>query len=183
MLMQLIQPTLSAAVDSLVYALPALPGFESVASFLSGFELRLLVIPPITGIIGYITNWVGIRLMFNPINFRGFKIPGMDQVSEFMPRKIQQIPGVMEGKFGWQGIVPSRAAKMGSIAYDNSVEKVASQREFYRQFDPDVVAQYVVQEGKEDIHALVDDILRTEYPDLWEEAPAAVKRAIHQHTE
>jgi len=184
MLMQTIEPALSAVVDSLAYTVPlSVPGVEDITSFVSGLNLRLLLIPPITGIIGYITNWVGIRLMFNPIEFRGFKVPGMDQISQFMPRKIQQIPGMMEGKFGWQGIVPSRAAKMGSIAYDNSVEKVASQREFYEQFDPDVVAQYVVQEGREDIHSLVDDILRTEYPDLWDEAPESVKRVIHEHTQ
>jgi uncharacterized membrane protein YheB (UPF0754 family) len=185
MLAQTTEPALSAFVGSLWYAvyLLSVPGLEAVSSLLADFELRLLVIPPITGIIGYITNWVGIRLMFNPIEFRGFKIPGMDQLSQFFPRRVQQIPGMMEGKFGWQGIVPSRASKMGSIAYDNSIEKVASQREFYRQFDPDVVAQYVVQEGKDDIHRLVDDILRTEYPDLWEDAPEAVKGVIHEHVE
>jgi len=179
-------PALSALVESLWYAPLAplgLPSGGDALSALPEFEYRLLLIPPITGVIGYITNWVAIRLMFYPVEFRGFKIPGMGQLSHLMPRRIQQIPGVMEGKMGWQGIVPSRAAKMGSIAYDNSVEKVASQREFYEQFDPDVVAQYVVQEGKDDIHALVDDILRREYPDLWEDAPESVEAVIHQHTE
>jgi uncharacterized membrane protein YheB (UPF0754 family) len=149
----------------------------------SGLDWRLVLIPPITGIIGYMTNWVAIRLMFRPVKFWGFKIPGMDQISPMLPRKIQQIPGVMEGKIGWQGIVPSRAAKMGSIAYDNSVEKVASQSEFYQQFDPDVVADYVVQAGRDDVHQLVDEILRREHPELWNEAPEAVRNVIHEYVD
>jgi len=154
---------------------------DEVVSFLpSSIEWKLVLIPPITGIIGYITNWVAIRLMFQPIEFWGVKVPGMDQLAPMMPRKIQQIPGVLEGMLGWQGIVPSRAAKMGSIAYDNSVEKVASQREFYERLDPDEVSKYVVTESRENVHALIDDILQREYPEIWNEAPAAVKQMIHR---
>lgn len=156
---------------------------DVVPSGLAGLDWRLALIPPITGIIGYMTNWVAIRLMFYPVNFRGVSVPGMKQISGFLPRKIQQIPGVLEGKFGWQGIVPSRGAKMGSIAYDNSVDKVATQHEFYQQLNPDAVAARVVESSRDDIHALVDDILRREYPELWDEAPEPVKQMIHRRVE
>ena len=129
------------------------------------------------------TNWVAIRLMFYPVEFRGVKVPGMEKVSEFLPRKLQRIPGVMEGKFGWQGIVPSRAAKMGSIAYDNSVDKVASQREFYQQLDPGAVSSYVVTRGKADIFALVDRIIQREHPDLWLDTPQRVKEVVYNQVE
>jgi 1-deoxyxylulose-5-phosphate synthase len=36
-----------------------------------------------------------------------------------LPYKVRQIPGVMVGGIGWQGIVPSRAARMGSLAVDS----------------------------------------------------------------
>jgi hypothetical protein len=48
-----------------------------------------------------------------------------------LPRRIQQIPGVMQGGVGWQGIIPSRAAKMGSIAVDKGIAKVGSPGDFY----------------------------------------------------
>lgn len=147
------------------------------------FDWQLLMIPPITGIIGYLTNWVAIRLMFYPVEFRGIDVPGMEKISEFLPRKIQRIPGVMEGKLGWQGIVPSRAAKMGSIAYDNSVDKVASQQEFYKQLDPGAVSSYVVTRGKADIFALVDRIIQREHPDLWLDTPQRVKEVVYNQVE
>ncbi|MFB6284254.1 MAG: hypothetical protein ABEK59_10045 [Halobacteria archaeon] len=158
--------------------------FLDIASDISGIlpdniPWRLVLIPPITGIIGYFTNWVAVRLMFHPIDLMGIRIPGLKKIATVLPRKVRQIPGMMEGKVGWQGIVPSRAAKMGSIAYDNSVEKVASQREFYEQFNPDVVADYVVNAGRDDIHKIVDEIIQQEYPELWEDAPEPVREFIH----
>lgn len=162
----------AAATDRFTEAFAILP-----------FDPRLILIPPITGIIGYMTNWVAIRLMFHPVEFWGVEVPGMDQVVGFLPRKIQQIPGVMEGKIGWQGIVPSRAAKMGSIAYDNSVEKVATQQEFYQQLDPESVSNYVVSRGKQDVFALVDNILQREHPDIWLEAPSAIKNVVYDRIE
>ena len=43
----------------------------------------------------------------------------------------------MHGGVGWQGIVPSRAAKMGSIAVDKGIAKVGSPGEFYEQLEPE----------------------------------------------
>lgn len=147
------------------------------------FPARLLMIPPITGIIGYMTNWVAIRLLFHPVEFRGVEVPGLAKLATHMPRKIQQIPGVMEGKLGWQGIVPSRGAKMGSIAYDNSIEKIASQREFYEQLDPAAVSSFIVTRGKRDIFALVDRIIGREHPEMWGDAPDRVRDLVFDHVE
>jgi uncharacterized membrane protein YheB (UPF0754 family) len=144
---------------------------------------RLVLIPPITGIIGYITNWVGIRLLFYPVDFWGVKVPGLSQLTQLFPTKLQQIPGVAEGKIGWQGIVPSRAAKMGSLAVDNGINRIATQREFYEAFDPQAVAEHVVAAGREDIHALVEDIVRREHPQLWRDAPEQVRQLLHQRVD
>ena len=45
---------------------------------------------------------------------RAAACPGLAPLADVLPRKLQQIPGVMHGGVGWQGIIPSRAAKMGS---------------------------------------------------------------------
>jgi uncharacterized membrane protein YheB (UPF0754 family) len=146
-------------------------------------DLSLLLIPPITGIIGYITNWVGIRLLFHPVDFRGVSVPGMQQLASLLPAKIQQIPGVLQGRLGWQGIVPSRAAKMGSLAVDNGIAKVASQREFYEEFDPEAIAEHVVDSAREDVHQLVDEMIRQEHPQLWDDLPQPVRDAVHARVE
>jgi len=47
---------------------------DVVPSGLAGLDWRLALIPPITGIIGYMTNWVAIRLMFYPVELpRGIR--------------------------------------------------------------------------------------------------------------
>jgi hypothetical protein len=135
---------LSALVEQLSGLLP------------SGIAWRLVLIPPITGIIGYITNWVGIRLLFYPVDFWGVKIPGLSQLTQLLPTKIQQIPGVATGKIGWQGIVPSRAAKMGSLAVDNGINRIATQREFYEAFN---------EERSEAIRDLITERMRNLPPE------------------
>jgi uncharacterized membrane protein YheB (UPF0754 family) len=142
-------------------------------------DWSLLLIPLITGVIGYITNWVGIRLLFYPIDFVGVRVPGLKRLVPKLPGRIQQIPGVMSGQFGWQGIIPSRAQKMGSLAVDKGISKLGSQQEFYQQLDPDRIAEHVVAESGDEMHALVDDVIRREHPQLWADAPPAVRSAVH----
>lgn len=88
---------------------------------------QLITIPLFTGIIGYITNWSGVLMLFAPINFHGIKVPGLKLLFPFLPRRVQVIPAITsDGRFGWQGIVPSRAEKMASIAVDKSSRKSAA---------------------------------------------------------
>src|SRR5215204_4883784 len=80
-----------------------------------GSELpKAITIPLFTGAIGYVINWTGVWMLFYPVRFAGFRVPGLAPMVTLLPRKVQQIPGFMHGAVGWQGIIPSRAAKMGS---------------------------------------------------------------------
>ncbi len=148
-------------------------------SALPPFDWRLLLIPLITGLIGYGTNWVAIRFLFRPISFIGVRIPGLKGVAPALPRKLKQIPGIIEGKVGWQGIIPSRSAKMGSIAAEKGVAKIADEYEFYQRFDPDRIATHMVANSREEIREMTDEILRSEYPELWRNAPPQVRQLIH----
>ena len=65
-------------------------------------------------------------MLFAPINFHGFTVPGMKDLAKLAPRKLQEVPGVLQGGVGWQGIVPARAAKMGSIAVDKAIAKLGT---------------------------------------------------------
>src|SRR3954470_4363360 len=95
--------------------------------------IGVLTIPLFSGAIGYATNWTGIWMLFNPIEFRGVPLPGLAPLARLLPRKIQRGPGNMDGRLGWHGISPSRAAKMGSIAVDKGIAKVDTPREFFDQ--------------------------------------------------
>src|SRR5213596_2665034 len=106
--------------------------------------ISILTIPLFSGAIGYATNWTGVWMLFNPLRFRGFRLPGLAPLARLLPRKVQQVPGVMNGGVGWQGIIPSRAAKMGSIAVDKGIAKVGSNADFYEQFEPERIAEHIV---------------------------------------
>src|SRR3954452_8742245 len=99
--------------------------------------LKDLSIPVFTGIIGYVTNWTGIWMLFKPLQFKGFKVPGLAYLAKLMPRKVQQIPGVMRGGIAWQGIIPSRSAKMGSISVDKTIAKIGTAKDFYNSLEPE----------------------------------------------
>jgi uncharacterized membrane protein YheB (UPF0754 family) len=149
----------------------------------STIDWSLLLIPPITGVIGYITNWVGIRLLFKPLNFVGVRVKGLREFVPHLPARLQQIPGVMEGRLGWQGIIPSRAAKMGSLSVDKGVGKLASQEEYYQRFDPEEVANHIVATAGDDVRDLVEEIIRREHPQLWADMPAPAKELVYARVE
>src|ERR671932_2288908 len=123
---------------------------------MSSETISLLTIPLFSAAIGYVTNWTGIWMLFNPVEFAGFRLPGLRVVAQALPRRIQQIPGIMVGGVGWQGIIPSRAAKMGSIAVDKGIAKLGNVGEFWDQIDPERVADYIVESTRGDIRDLVE---------------------------
>jgi hypothetical protein len=87
--------------------------------------------------------------------------------------------GLGEGKFGWQGIIPSRAAKLGSLAIDKGLLKLGTQEEFYNQLDPVAIAQHIATSSRAEIHALVDQIVLRKYPRVWAGMPAQVRATVH----
>lgn len=146
-------------------------------------DYRLLSIPIISGVIGYITNYVGIKLLFFPVSFVGVRMPGLAPVGRLLPRKLQSIPGVLQGKVGWQGVIPSRAAKMGSIAVDKGVAKLGSPSEFYEKLDPERIAQHILATSRGDVRQLVERNLEREYPRLWRETPTPLREVVHERVQ
>src|SRR5213596_3259728 len=145
--------------------------------------IGILTIPLFSGAIGYATNWTGVWMLFNPVHFRGFRLPGLAPLARLLPRKIQQIPGVMNGGVGWQGIIPSRAAKMGSIAVDKGIAKVGSPAEFYKQLDPEKIAQQILVSSAGDMRELVERIMEREHPQLWQNLPPRIREAVHERVQ
>jgi uncharacterized membrane protein YheB (UPF0754 family) len=146
---------------------------------MSGETLSLITVPLFTGAIGYVTNWTGVLMLFYPIRFSGFRLPGLAPFANLLPRRIQQIPGVMQGGVGWQGIIPSRAAKMGSIAVDKGIAKLGSPADFYNQLEPEAIAEHICKTASEDIREVVDRVMEREYPDTWRRTPKRVRDAVH----
>jgi len=145
--------------------------------------ISALTIPLFTGAIGYVTNWTGVLMLFYPVQFKGMKFPGLARFANLLPRRIQQVPGVMKGGVGWQGIIPSRAAKMGSIAVDKGIAKIGSPSDFYQQLEPDQIAEQILTSARDDIRGVVDRTMQREHPDLWNDVPQRVRDAVHSRVQ
>jgi uncharacterized membrane protein YheB (UPF0754 family) len=126
---------------------------------MSGEALRIAAIPVVAGVIGLVTNWVAVRMMFEPVTFRGI------------------------GPIGWQGVIPSRSAKMASISVDKGLAKLGSLGEFYEELDPDAIARHVVGDSSDEVRRLVDEIASRESPDVWLELPVGVREAVLDRVE
>lgn len=142
--------------------------------------MELITIPLFTGVIGYITNWTGVLMLFRPLGFHGVRVPWLHTLYPYLPERIQILPLLnFDGRMGWQGIVPSRADKMASIAVDKGLSKLGSVGDFYRELEPDALAEHLAVTAEGQIRDIVEDILRREHPQLWHNLPDQVREMVH----
>ncbi len=144
------------------------------------FLTHLISVPLFTGVIGYITNWTGVLMLFQPMRFHGVRVPGLRLLYPFLPRRVQVIPAIThDGRFGWQGIIPSRVSKMASISVDKALLKVGSIGDFYREFEPDKIADHIAATARGEIRDVVERIMEREHPRLWQDLPPLMRSAVH----
>ncbi len=139
----------------------------------------LISVPLFTGVIGYVTNWTGVLMLFRPIRFYGIRVPGLRILFPYLPRRVQVLPLIRyDGKIGWQGIVPSRADKMASIAVDKGLLKLGDVGDFYRELEPEKIAEHLAAVAQNEIRDVVEQIMRQENPQLWHDLPPIIKEAV-----
>ena len=140
--------------------------------------VHFVTIPIFTGVVGWLINWSGLVMLFSPVRFHGVRVPGLAALARVLPRKVQEVPGLLHGGIGWQGIVPARAAKMGSIAVDKAIAKLGTPREFYEQLEPDKIAEHIVDVIEPDMPEVVEEVMRREHPRLWRDLPPWGRTAL-----
>jgi uncharacterized membrane protein YheB (UPF0754 family) len=148
------------------------------------FLTHLISVPLFTGVIGYGTNWTGVIMLFQPMRFHGVRVPGLRFLYSYLPRRVQVVPAITHhGQFGWQGIIPSRVSKMASISVDKALLKVGSIGDFYREFEPDKIADHIAATARGELRDVVDRIMAREHPRLWQDLPPVLKSAVHARVE
>ena len=93
---------------------------EQWASSCQDFKRRpwtYVSIPIVAGLVGYITNYIGIKMLFYPIKWTG------------LPLMIW--PEQPFGLFGWQGIVPAKRFKMAKSMIDVTIAEFLDVSEFF----------------------------------------------------
>lgn len=131
--------------------------FETALNnFLSNWHL-LLLIPVVSGVIGYVTNIMALNMMFQPLNFIG-------------------IPPYL----GWQGIVPRRAKVMAEIAVDTITGKLITPHEMVSRLDPERIAAQLEKPLKLLVDEMMESIAEQEYPQIWRTLPDSMKARIRE---
>ncbi|MFT5222637.1 MAG: uncharacterized membrane protein YheB (UPF0754 family) [Glaciecola sp.] len=141
---------------AMTWALAVLSHPVLAEGFLSVEKFKYLSIPVIAGIIGYGTNWLAVKMTFEPLEFVGFKAPYL----------------------GWQGIIPSRSKKMAAIAVDSTLSKLGSLSEIFEQMDPEQISEHLLAHMRPMVPEMVEEFAQRENPVLWNNTPDAIKAAV-----
>jgi uncharacterized membrane protein YheB (UPF0754 family) len=153
---------------------------SELSSVLHSDWVAFWTIPLFTAVVGWAINWTGLIMLFNPVRLYGVAVPGLAEVSRLLPHKLQEVPGLLYGRLGWQGIVPARAAKMGSIAVDKAIAKIGTPRDFYQQLDPPTLAEHVLRILTPQVPEIVDSVMQQRHPQLWATLPPRLREAVHR---
>lgn len=88
--------------------------------------LEFVSIPIVAALVGYVTNWVGVKMLFYPIQWMG--IP------------IYRLPNQPLGLIGWQGIVPAKREAMAAKLVEVTISKLLKVSEVFAQLDPKIIS-------------------------------------------
>lgn len=113
-------------------------------------------IPFVAALIGWITNWIAIRMTFKPLEFVGIR-PWL----------------------GWQGIIPSKAGKMARIFVDRTMFRLGTLPELFHSMEPDKIAEHIAAVMEPRLDAYTDEIMFYEHPAVWKLMPRAMKEGVY----
>ncbi len=112
-------------------------------------------IPLVAALIGWVTKLVAIKMMFEPIRFVGIR-----------------------PWFGWQGIVPRRAARMAGIAVDTMTRDLISAEEVVARLDPDRLAAELAEPMHQASAEIIREVMAEYQPGVWDALPAPAQALV-----
>ncbi len=121
-----------------------------------GIYLQFISIPIISGIVGWGTNVLALKMTFYPLEFWGIK--------PFL---------------GWQGIIPSKAEKMAKISVNLWTTKLVNVKELFSQLEPAMVAEEMRPQFDRIAKEIMDEIMAKQSPEVWSKIPESVKRMTY----
>lgn len=122
-----------------------------------------LTIPVVSALVGYGTNWLAVKMMMHPLEFKGV------------------------GVFGWQGVVPANARKMANVVVDHSVKRVLTQQELISRIEPDKLVDALSTRIEPFVEDIVDEVMAetANYGVplgnfIWAAAPGGMKQMVYR---
>jgi len=111
--------------------------------------------PLIAGVIGYVTKYVAVEMMFRPLEFKGIR--------PFL---------------GWQGVLPANAGRMAATAMDLLLGRLIDPIEILHRLDPNRLVREVEEPLRRVAGAVGEELLSEYQAELWEMTPGPVQRLI-----
>lgn len=113
-------------------------------------------IPVVAAVVGWATNWVAVKMTFQPLEFVGW-------------RPI----------FGWQGIIPSKAVKMARTFVDSTMSRLGTLQDVFDEMEPGKMADHVVRHLEPRMAEYTDQVMLESNPAVWENMPGLVRGRIY----
>ena len=121
--------------------------------------LLYISIPITSGLVGWFTNYLALKMTFYPIEFIGIR------------------------PIGWQGIIPSKTKKMAEKSVDLLTAKLLRMEEQFAKIDPHKVAEEMRSSLMEISVKLTDEVMDAQIPDLWHRTPKGIKHSVYEAAE
>ncbi len=117
----------------------------------------LLLIPLISAVVGWVTNYLAVKMMFYPINFIGLKAPYL----------------------GWQGLIPQKAREMAEISVDLVLGRLLSVQELASRLESKKITEAIERRLYQVLKKIINDIMRESAPNVWAALPAQGKALVY----
>jgi uncharacterized membrane protein YheB (UPF0754 family) len=98
---------------------------------------KYLTIPVVAALVGYITNYVGVKMLFYPTSWTG------------IPLKLW--PEQPFGLIGWQGIVPCKRYIMSTKMVDVTISRLLNVKEVFNRLEPRELSRILQKDVKASI--------------------------------
>lgn len=117
-----------------------------------------LSMPVVAAIIGYITKIAAIKMMFDPLEFKGYK----------------------PWHLGWQGVIPSRAEPMARISCQTMTQRLLKPQDIFSRLDPARVAEEIEKPLLDMVELITHQVMSQYQPGLWEKMPLVLRKRLIQ---
>lgn len=108
--------------------------------------MQYLTIPAVAAFLGLYTNWMGVKMLFYPIEYTG--------------TEWYRTPYTPYGVIGWQGVVPCKTEKMASRLVDIVTKKLLSVEEAFGRLDEKKLASLLQP-------AIEKELANEPYGEFW----------------
>jgi uncharacterized membrane protein YheB (UPF0754 family) len=116
--------------------------------------VKFISIPVTCAFVGWITNYIAVKMIFHPAEFWGI------------------------GKLGWKGIIPNHAVKMSSLIAKILTERLVKPHELFQRVDPNEISHQIQDLIDLKAKEIIKDIIATENPLLWSLLSDDIKKSL-----